>query len=313
MERIWTDDEKSRLAELCAQNKSLKRIMKEFPDKSESQIRTKCKNMHIEFNKKRKKWTEEELEQFKADWMNHSISNSRLRSKYKNRTLMALRACANRLGLPERPFDDSYLRIGDIMNEMQVPKDRVRSWIKQGLKYKKSHIMPVKYLIDPQDLLKFLKAHPDAYDASKVSKYIFHPEPKWLTEKRKKDAEGFKSKAKSAAYYENDECEKIIALFKQGKSNKEIADALGRTEYGIERMLAILNLSRKHYNDYEIEILMKYHDKILLDDLVRMLPLRTRAGIISKCEQLHLKYRTIRKKRTVKPKNPIEGPVDMNT
>lgn len=302
MERVWTDEEKARLEALCLKNKTLRRIMAEFPDKSESQIRTKCKNMGLEFNKKRKKWSAEELEQFKLDWLNNSISNVRLRAKYKNRTLMALRACANRLGLAERPYDDSYLRIADIMSEMQVPKDRVRAWIKKGLKYKRSHVMPVKYLIDERDLLDFLKRHPDAYDASKISPYIFNPQPKWLIEKRKTDAENYRSKAKSSKYYDDEECQRIISMFKLGRSNKQIADALGRTEYGIERMLTILNLSRKRYNEYELEILEKYHDAVLLDDLVKMLPLRTRAGIICKCEQLKYKYRTVRKKREPKPK-----------
>lgn len=297
MEPIWTEEEKRLLTELCEKNKTLKAMQKSFPDKTEAQIRTKCKNMGLEFNKKHKKWSPEELERFKADWSNHSISNTRLRTKYKNRSIMALRACARRLGLAERPYDDSYLRIGDIVEEMQVSKDRVRMWIRNGLKYHKSHIMPVKYLISQEDLLKFLKAHPECYDASKISKYIFHKEPQWLVEKRRQDAKDFRSRSKQAKYYDNAECVRLEAMFKQGKSNAEIAQALNRTEYGVERMLSILGFSRKHYNDYEIDIIRKFHDKVTIDELAAMLPLRTRTGIISKCEQLKLKYKTVRKKR----------------
>lgn len=309
MEPIWTEDEKELLAKLCAENKTLAKIAKEIPGKTESQIRTKCKNMQLEFNKKRKKWSDEELTQFKDDWKNCSISNSRLRSKYKNRTLTALRACARRLGLPERPYDDSYLKIGDIVNEMHVSKDRVRLWIRKGLKYRKSHIKPVKYLIDQDDLLEFLKNHPTYYNASKISKYIFSNEPPWLIQKRRDDAANVRTKSRKAKYYDNEECRKLIELFKRGLSNKEIGDKLDRTEYGIERMLGILGLSRKKYNQYEIDIIMANHDKKTIDEIVAMLPLRTRSGVIAKCEQLKLKYKTVRKPRGKKaPKNPEPNP-----
>ena len=300
MRCTWSEAEKERLKQLCAENKTLKRILKEFPDKTESQVRVKCKNMGLEFNKKRKSWSQDELERFQEDWENHSISNSRLRERYQNRTITALRACARRLGLSERPYDDSYLRISDITAEMQVSKDRVRAWIKNGLKYHKSHIKPVRYLIDQDDLLEYLHKHPSCYDASKISKYIFNPEPAWLLEKRQTDAKNFRSRSKHAEYYNDNECKKIIEMFKAGLSNEDIARELNRTEYGIERILTILNLSRKHYNQYELDILVEYHDKITIDEIAKMLPLRTRAGIIDKCERMHLKYKTVRKPRKKK-------------
>ena len=297
---IWTEDEKTKLCELCAANKSLKRIMKEFPDKTEMQIRIKCKNLNIEFNKKRKKWSDKELQEFKIDWNDYGVSNAKLKTKYKNRSMTALRACARRLGLSSRPYDDSYLKINDIIAEMQVSKDRVRMWLKNGLKYHKSHIKPVKYLIDPDDLLDFLQQHPNYYDASKISQHIFHPEPEWLKQKRQIDKINFRTRSKKAEYYSDEECKQIIELFKNAKTNAEIAEKLNRTEYGIERILSVLGYSRKHYNDYEIDIIKTYHDKITIDEIAKMLPLRTRAGIIGKCEQLKLKYKTIRKPRKKK-------------
>ena len=297
---IWTEDEKTKLCELCAANKSLKRIMKEFPDKTEMQIRIKCKNLNIEFNKKRKKWSDKELQEFKIDWNDYGVSNAKLKTKYKNRSMTALRACARRLGLSSRPYDDSYLKINDIITEMQVSKDRVRMWLKNGLKYHKSHIKPVKYLIDPDDLLDFLQQHPNYYDASKISQHIFHPEPEWLKQKRQTDKINFRTRSKKAEYYSDEECKQIIELFKNAKTNAEIAEKLNRTEYGIERILSVLGYSRKHYNDYEIDIIKTYHDKITIDEIAKMLPLRTRAGIIGKCEQLKLKYKTIRKPRKKK-------------
>lgn len=160
-ESIWTKEEIEILKDLCEHNKSLNQIQKDLPGKTEAQIRSKCQRLNISFNKERKYWSVQELSEFREDWEDATISYTGLRKKYKNRSITALRSCASRLGLAERPHDESYLTISDIMSEMQVSKDRVRMWIRNGLKYHKSKIKPVKYLIDSDDLLLFLKEHPD--------------------------------------------------------------------------------------------------------------------------------------------------------
>lgn len=289
-EAIWTPQEIETLKSLCVQNKTLTQIQKSLPDKTATQIRAKCKSLKLEFNKKRKYWSDEEKKSFEDDWYDPTISYATLRKKYKNRSITALRSYASRLGLGERPIDDTYLTISDIMSEMQVSKDNVRMWIRNGLKHHKSHIKPVKYLIDPKDLLAFLEQHPDFYDASKVSKHIFHNEPAWFKEKRRKDAENFRTRSKKSEYYTDIECKQIIECFKRGQSNAEIAKRFNRTEYGIERILGILGYSRKRYNDYEIDIIKKHCDTHTINEIADMLPLRTKSGIIAKCEQLGIKY-----------------------
>lgn len=287
---IWSNTEIEILKDLCAQNKSLHTLVSALPEKSETQIRAKCKALHISFKKQRNYWSEQELQNFQEDWMDATISNAALRKKYQNRSITALRSCAKRLGLSERPHDDTYLTISDIMSEMQVSKDRVRMWIRNGLKYHKSHIKPIKYLIDVKDLLDFLQAHPSFYDASKVSQYIFYNEPEWFKQKRREDKTNFRTRSKKSEYYSDEECKQIIKMFKTGKSNAEIAKTLNRTEYGIERILSMLGYSRKRYNDYEIEIIKNHLESHTIDEITAMLPLRTKSGVIAKCEQLKLKY-----------------------
>lgn len=291
-ESIWTKEEIEILKDLCEHNQTLNRIQKDLPGKTAAQIRSKCQRLNISFNKERKYWSVQELSEFREDWEDATISYTGLRKKYKNRSITALRSCASRLGLAERPHDESYLTISDIMSEMQVSKDRVRMWIRNGLKYHKSKIKPVKYLIDSDDLLLFLKEHPDFYDASKISDYLFCDEPEWLREKRRQDISDFRIRSKKSEYYSDQECKYIISMFKRGKSNAEIAKELNRTEYGIERMLSILGYSRRRYNDYEIEIIKNNYRTHTLDEIVEMLPLRTRSGVIAKCEQLKIKYHT---------------------
>lgn len=295
--RLWTKEEEQKLKALCDAKKTLKHIMSALPDKTAVQIYHKCEALNLNFKKQRQYWTDDEKQAFKNDWQDSSISIPQLRRRYKNRSYIALSRQAKRMKLPKRSYDNSYLTVRDITTEMQVSKDRVRTWLKHGLKYHNSNIKPYKYLIDESDLLKFLENNPSFYDASKISSYLFNPEPQWLKTKRFKDAENFRTRSKKSEYYSNNECIQIINMFKQNKSNAEIAKALNRTESGIERMLALLNCSRKHYNQYELDILYKYHDQIHLDELVKMLPLRTRNGIIHKCQQLKLKYINTKNKK----------------
>lgn len=251
-------------------------------------IHQACRRYNIEINLDKKYWTPEEEICFKTDWENESLSYKYLSKKYKNRSVTALKSKAKRLGLSKRQHDSSYLTIKDITTEMQVSKDRVRNWIKHGLKYHNSQIKPYKYLISQSDLLSFLEKHQDLFNASKISEYLFIDEPDWLKKKRRNDRNKFIRKM--GIKYTNSEKKTVEQLFKIGKSNADIAKTLNRTESGIERLLYEMNLSRKKYNSYEIEIIRNNADTKTIDEIVKMLPLRTKSGIIAKCQQLHIKY-----------------------
>lgn len=295
-EPTWTDDEKELLKLLCNDEKmKLEYLVQKIPNHSEGAIRTKCRQLGITFNKERKYWSDEEKQRFAEDWNDPTISDAMLSKRYQGRSITALRSAAARMQLGERMYDDSYLTMHDIMNEMQVSKDRVRTWMRQGLRYKKSKIKPLKYLFDEKDLLDFLESHQHMYDASLISHYLFSKEPDWLRKKRFNDKGTVKTKSLHANEYSDSELRYMIDMFKKGYDNKRIADTIGRTEYSVERMLSILGYSRKKYNDYEIDIIRENAGKINIDEIVNMLPLRTKSGVIAKCEQLGIKYSMKRK------------------
>lgn len=195
-----------------------------------------------------------------------------------NRTELALKDKASRLGLSVRPYDDEYLSVLDICNEMDVSEDRVLHWLRVGLKYR---VIKVKYLISQEDLLDFLRNNPDRYDASKISEYLFVDEPDWLIQKRKDDYVFCTSK--SHIEYTNEEDMKIERLFKQGKSDKEMR----RSESALKKHREILG-----YNLYEIEILKKNSRYLTVDELLELLPLRDKKSIKYKCNDLGLPYHT---------------------
>lgn len=67
---------------------------------------------------------------------------------------------------------------------------------------------------------------------------------------------------------------------------------MGRTAPGVAKILDELGLSRHRYNDYEIEILRANSPEKTVAELTKLLPLRGYHGIIRKCCELKIKYRT---------------------
>lgn len=269
----------------------MKKIEMAFPDRTRNALELKIKRLNLHIQDFNRKWTEKEIEDFTEDWYNLSRSMKSLSKKY-NRSENALKQKAQKLGLGSRN-PDNYLTVKDISEYMQVSDDKVYRWLENGLKFKPGK-GKIKYLILQDDLLEFLKNNPDAYDASKISEYLFTTKPDWMKEKSKCDVLFIPDKRQ--VEYTNVEDNMIVKFFKQGKSNAEIAKQLRRTECGIATRLNILGLSRASYNWYEIEILKQYSDSKTVDELAAMLPLRTKEGIATKCKSLGLPYHYSAKK-----------------
>ena len=236
----WTKEETEKLKKMAEAGISKKKIAKTF-DRSEQAVAVKLSRMGVQIRRKNRNWTKEEDAAFVLDWYNSEISNQGMCRKYK-RTRIALIDRAFKLGLGPRPYNDMYLTIPAVSEEMQVSYDRVYTWIRLGLKTKANRSGRGKYLIRQEDLLEFLKTHQDLFNASLVSDYLFSNEPNWLKEKRKRDTQ------KYAEYnrleYSNDDDKQIVRMFEHGKTDKEIADALGRNLTGLAAHRRVLGLFR---------------------------------------------------------------------
>ena len=273
--RHWTDEEIAFLKQNS--NMSASELSKHLRH-SKNAINEKAARDNIDIKKQRKKWSKKETKQFREDWYDERLSNKTLCKKYK-RSLVALRNQASIMKLGQRIQGKTSLTIGDIVREMQVSKDRVRKWLKNGLKHRVLKNKMKRYFISQEDLLEFLHNNPKIYDASLISEYLFIDEPDWLKQKRIADKGNFRRKQGIA--YTNEEVKTIVKLFKTGKSNERIADAIKRTPAGVAKILDELGLSRHRYNDYEIEIIKANLDKTP-EELSKLLPLRKITGIKAK-------------------------------
>lgn len=289
----WKKEEIEKLEEMIKQNHTKTEIARAM-GRTVTAIQIKANKMGLQIlntsdnvGNRGRAWKQKDVELLKNLWYDATVSKA-VMEKRLHRTWVSIRKKALELKLGPREYDTEYLSIPTICEEMQVSHDRVSHWIKLGLKKKKNRSGKVKYLIDVDDLLEFLEQHQSMFNASVVSEYLFYDEPEWFVNKRKKDAEGYA--IKNGLKYTNEEDRKIIRLFELGKSDLEIAKELDRTEIGIKYHRITLGLCHNQYSFKEIEILQRYSDTKTVDELCEMLPMRTRKGIMYKCEKMGLPY-----------------------
>lgn len=284
--RPWTDSQLKELADMVDGGKTIEELVKHF-NRTEQAIVIKVNRIGKKIQVGSREWTPDEDEKFKSEWSDGSLS-IRAICKNHNRTWFGLRKRALVLNLGPRPYNTEYVSVTDICQEMHVSKDRVYNWFKLGLKKKKNRSGKTKYTVDTKDLLNFLESHPDHFDASKISEYLFPEEPEWLIEKRKTDKDINIEKRRME--YTNEEDKVIEHMFCRGMSDKEIAERLHRTPNGIQCRRMILCITKNRYMPYELEIIRKNSPYMTIQELSKLLPLRTARGIQSKCEQLGLEY-----------------------
>lgn len=285
---IWTDEELAELFKLASLGKS-KKWLAEYFGRTENAIYLKLHRNDKKLLTGKSDWSEKELEQFKEMWGNGAISMNII-SNQLHRSKTALKVKAQRLGLGPRPANSEYLTIRNITEEMQVSHDIVSAWIKnKGLKTIKCRSGKTRYMIETDVLLKFLKDNPEAYDASKISKYLFSEEPQWLQEKRKADLIKYSNIKNYKKEFSNEDDKVIQSMFILGKSDKEIAKKLGRTTTSIQGRRLKLFLMKGRYTDKEINFLKTYSPYKTVHELSEKLG-RPIKGIEYKCNKLNLKY-----------------------
>lgn len=85
------------------------------------------------------------------------------------------------------------------------------------------------YQVHLDDLMEFLKNHPDKWDSRKVPKYTFGEESDWLKEKRKAD----KKVKRHRNPWTDAQRTELMSLVRRGKTMKEISKIIGRTVNGV--------------------------------------------------------------------------------
>ena len=103
-----------------------------------------------------------------------------------------------------------------------------KTWVKHGLKYVKRGYF---CLVEESELLRFMKEHPEFWDATKCDYYLFYQYP-WFMEKLEQDKKIPYEKKK---YYWTDyQKQQFIIMKKRGFTHREIAEAIGKTKRAVD-------------------------------------------------------------------------------
>lgn len=295
MAKIWSDSDKALLIEKVKLGWQRKELAGYF-GVTENSIEIKVSRLGYKILRENRDWTADEEESFRVDWKDPSFSMYMLMKKYA-RNENGLKIKAQRMKLGPRNEYREHLSITDIIEEMQVSRDRVSAWIKLGLKTSKNKAGKGKYSIKANDLLTFLEKNQSKFNASKISEYLFADEPDWLIEKRKRDINPETCEYREYETWTTMQIKRVKDLVKLGYDIEKIAKTLKKTEYGVRRIINEHDIDYKderYYSEEEIDILYKYHDKVTVEQLAIMLKnKRTIKGICYKCEQLGLRYHLV--------------------
>lgn len=173
----------------------------------------------------KRNWTPEDLEYLEESWGYTSLGAM---AKSLQRTESAIRRKAQYMNLGSSRYAGGIMYSPPQIAKMlgKCVKETYRL-INEGviIAKRKKLVNERAYQVHIDDLLEFLKNHPDKWDSRNVEEFAFGIEPDWMKEKRKNDMELPQSQKSWNKYEES----RLMELVREGYSMKEISEEMGRT------------------------------------------------------------------------------------
>lgn len=180
----------------------------------------------------RRPWTEKDVRFLKSHWGEASINY--IASKL-GRSIMACKQKANAIGLPSFFRQGSLMSLQAVADIMGVAPRTILLWSKQGLPMRRMRISEkddetydptqTHYAIHFDDLLRWLRKHPDKWDSRRIPVMGLGVESDWLAKKRNAD------NAKTPIYtlWSDVEKSRLRMMLQLNWPYRRIADELGRS------------------------------------------------------------------------------------
>ena len=183
-------------------------------------------------------WTKEEEEYLRKQ--SESKTDSEI-AKILKRSRSSVKAKRLRMGIPS--FTDqtdkiNAVQIGELVGEHKT--SITTTWVKKGLVLKPAGSFKVT---SEDQLVKFMKEHPDLWKASRCDRYFFG-RYQFFTDRLEREKAGTETynRYKNYRHWTDWEISRVKMLKRRGLSDKEIAKELGRTSqaiYHLNRRLMI--------------------------------------------------------------------------
>ena len=254
-----------------------------------------------------KAWTEEENEILEKMYGSYSFNQI---AKKVNRTPIAVKGKAKRLGLGGPSQSTEYISLEQLKNALGVEGTVVKNWAeKHGLKmFRKVIAFKGKYYrLKIQDFWSWAESNKDKVKWHKLDVNILGKEPKWVKEARKLE---LKKPRKRQELWTKTE-DSYLKMYWKGKTAKEIGIILDRPEDGVTNRAYKLGLPKKviplPWTAKEVRKLKKmkkegYSDSEVAEELGRTTP-----SVIGKRRSLS------RKKKVAPACKHKEQPISKNS
>lgn len=180
-----------------------------------------------------REWTKEELSFLKENIGNYKVTTI---AEKLNRSYESVILKLSRLGISNTKEQTGMITLGELANLLKVDRNTVKGWVERhGLRCTKRTTRKSKvfYFIDPVDFWEWAKQHKEKIQFSKIEPYSLPPEPDWVDQERKKDANLRKKRCYRPWTLKEDRL--LVNMRKNGCTYKEISQALGRSVESVEK------------------------------------------------------------------------------
>lgn len=178
-----------------------------------------------------KKWSNDEIE--KLIYLRERYTQKDI-ARLLNRTPSSVKCKINELQLGGFMDNTDLLTLKQASEMVGVPEGVIhKTWRKYGLRPKRKGCYSV---ISENQLINFMKNHPDRWSALKCDYYMFYRFP-WFIEKLEKERKDQKSAYLNRKQWSTYELNRLLLLKKCGFTHKKIADELGRTKQSIDHKI----------------------------------------------------------------------------
>ena len=185
----------------------------------------------------KRKWTEQEEEQFLK--LSEKYSQTKIARKL-NRSVASVKGKRIRMNIDCFSEQTDKLNITQISEITGIQKGSIsKTWRKYGLKLKKEGCFSV---ISENELIDFMKSHPELWKASDCDYYFFYRFD-WFMEKLEKEKSGIYelSHYRNRKSWTELDISRFNMLKSRGLTHNQIATELGRTKNAVDHMSMRLN------------------------------------------------------------------------
>ena len=185
----------------------------------------------------KRKWTEQEEEEFLK--LSEKYSQTKIARKL-NRSVASVKGKRIRMNIDCFSEQTDKLNITQISEITGIKKGSIsKTWRKYGLKLKKEGCFSV---ISENELIDFMKSHPELWKASDCDYYFFYRFD-WFIERLEKEKAGIYelSHYRNRKSWTELDISRFNMLKSRGLTHNQIATELGRTKNAIDHMNMRLN------------------------------------------------------------------------